>query len=1073
MGVEKPFELGYIDWPLKGKHWAEIAAKLNMTPSELFERCNPGRMSYEDAVKNYNFSIFDFTRTDKFANLLKEKGYDGAFAKEYDRFTYTYAAVSPTQVKSAEPFTFDDNGELIPLSERFNPENDDIRFRETGEQLGLFTPEEMNGGVAGSQKGINFASNSKSDEGTESNIQRQGDRNARQDDMAGADDVRREGNIFGSTLSGRRAESLIPPLRKLEEGEMCLVERRMTEDKNFSFVGGGKIETLDDIAYIFKSLETKSIENSFLVFTGGRSNGAVVLHVGMGGIASTIVDLSPVLPMIEAERPSHVTLVHNHPSGNLTASREDMALLLLEQRVETFAPYVTVDPGIIIDTTKGTYGVFTAESNAVGAMPDKARGKETQIPVFKFDEQAFSADYNPLHLEQIRSSGDIAQFVATHRLGERKKVNILCLNNNSQVIGNFFSDLKEVATEDEAKRLARECAHYADICGSKNVCVYGSGISAKDSPLSNTILNLKKADIRLLDVLHIDENYGYDSYADRGIMEPEIQYGDISASDERNIETEDSIQYVTRIVNYMNGRYNAITPVHVLRRGWPTEELGRVTGFEGEQLEKLFETIDRKPENTAGFYDRGGTGHIFVFDSYEIDGRTIVPDVDDLAETYIHENLHAFFDSYRNFSDENSYSLFDYLSEIRKIAEDYFKEKLGDNYIAFKDNIQSHYGKGSDYAEEMSVRYLAIMLTKADTEAIEAANNKSDKNILSTFINEYGYAEKDDAGRRKGAMPEKGQGSGRLLGRGGSEQGGTAEEEVGSREDIDDSPVLFSTLEPSDYNYIGSAADLTDRCRTVGANLGVPVEVINEPLNATVSIYEGGTLRINIGALNGQSELLAALMAMSEKMSLSEILGDDAVRGFAQECYRELPEFRQKVVEIAQQRFGWNTSRAMMQYLGSLAESETADDEATKAWGVIRTAFENMLDRAFADKTPMGAYLIDMNQLRYILFKNAHQGDNSIAVMARGAKLAHAQGVSAADREIRADGAQAARVQQAQDNTGISAANLYNRVVSRMWSRMDETYRDQYEMCVIWLLAVSKILKIESKSQLISSLSFA
>ena len=35
--------------------------------------------------------------------------------------------------KSADPVTYDDNGNIIPLSERFNPEKDDIRFSLTGD----------------------------------------------------------------------------------------------------------------------------------------------------------------------------------------------------------------------------------------------------------------------------------------------------------------------------------------------------------------------------------------------------------------------------------------------------------------------------------------------------------------------------------------------------------------------------------------------------------------------------------------------------------------------------------------------------------------------------------------------------------------------------------------------------------------------------------------------------------------------------------------------------------------------------------------------------------------------------
>ena len=40
----------------------------------------------------------------------------------------SYAVFNPEQVKSADPLTYNDQGELIPLSERFNLKATDIRF---------------------------------------------------------------------------------------------------------------------------------------------------------------------------------------------------------------------------------------------------------------------------------------------------------------------------------------------------------------------------------------------------------------------------------------------------------------------------------------------------------------------------------------------------------------------------------------------------------------------------------------------------------------------------------------------------------------------------------------------------------------------------------------------------------------------------------------------------------------------------------------------------------------------------------------------------------------------------------
>ena len=65
----------------------------------------------------------------------KEEGYDGiVYKNEWEGEGDSYIAFNPNQIKSADPVTYDDNGKVIPLSERFNEENDDIRFRVSDER---------------------------------------------------------------------------------------------------------------------------------------------------------------------------------------------------------------------------------------------------------------------------------------------------------------------------------------------------------------------------------------------------------------------------------------------------------------------------------------------------------------------------------------------------------------------------------------------------------------------------------------------------------------------------------------------------------------------------------------------------------------------------------------------------------------------------------------------------------------------------------------------------------------------------------------------------------------------------
>ena len=64
---------------------------------------------------------------------LQNEGYDGVI-REFDGVVDEYIAFEPNQIKSADPVTYDDNGNVIPLSERFNPRREDIRFALRGEK---------------------------------------------------------------------------------------------------------------------------------------------------------------------------------------------------------------------------------------------------------------------------------------------------------------------------------------------------------------------------------------------------------------------------------------------------------------------------------------------------------------------------------------------------------------------------------------------------------------------------------------------------------------------------------------------------------------------------------------------------------------------------------------------------------------------------------------------------------------------------------------------------------------------------------------------------------------------------
>lgn len=103
---------------------------------------NPFIINGAEEAYAYKEAIADFAgvqyyevgkkETDDYTDYLISQGYDGVIYNDTFSGFNEYVAFYPYQFKLADVVdveTKDDNGNVIPLSERFNPENEDIRFR--------------------------------------------------------------------------------------------------------------------------------------------------------------------------------------------------------------------------------------------------------------------------------------------------------------------------------------------------------------------------------------------------------------------------------------------------------------------------------------------------------------------------------------------------------------------------------------------------------------------------------------------------------------------------------------------------------------------------------------------------------------------------------------------------------------------------------------------------------------------------------------------------------------------------------------------------------------------------------
>lgn len=100
---------------------------------------------FGDAIKSeYGEDYFNYgtqhLSTREVSKYAKQAGYDGVIFKDLkdnggrnsnvslDTVSDVYIAFNPNNVKSADAITYDNNGEVIPLSERFDGNEDDIRY---------------------------------------------------------------------------------------------------------------------------------------------------------------------------------------------------------------------------------------------------------------------------------------------------------------------------------------------------------------------------------------------------------------------------------------------------------------------------------------------------------------------------------------------------------------------------------------------------------------------------------------------------------------------------------------------------------------------------------------------------------------------------------------------------------------------------------------------------------------------------------------------------------------------------------------------------------------------------------
>lgn len=121
-----------IDASGKTGYVFDLYAKFNNPFVVDANNANFYEIATPDEMRKNGYGNDATTATDSIAWWAKEHGYDGIIVKNVvegdGTLTDDYVAFSSEQLKSADPVTYDDNGNAVPISQRFNEKKVDIRF---------------------------------------------------------------------------------------------------------------------------------------------------------------------------------------------------------------------------------------------------------------------------------------------------------------------------------------------------------------------------------------------------------------------------------------------------------------------------------------------------------------------------------------------------------------------------------------------------------------------------------------------------------------------------------------------------------------------------------------------------------------------------------------------------------------------------------------------------------------------------------------------------------------------------------------------------------------------------------
>jgi hypothetical protein len=457
--------------------------------------------AFSPAIESGNGASPDFTAADmaealKSGQITVYSSYpiaNGVFvtpsrmmAEDYAGGNGVYSALVPI---NSVAWIDESEGQMADVNEQIT--TNDLVVNERGATLSKNKPNEKR-----KQKAINLQINWDEENG---------DVSAKRDEAFGADP---------ETRDVQRKAGYDPAIdNRITNMERLLINRGHLDFVGNPLTGPVKITDANDVAFLFKNLERAQSENVFIVLA--KDDGEYrVLYLTTGSSSSSIVDTKLIAPAAKDFGATKMWMVHNHPSGNLEPSAQDIYVHRdLEQLGDVLD--ISVMPSIIINLDSGKYAKFSEWSRTTIDTPrGPAQGEPVRVDVYSFDRQML---YTPFSEKQkIKSSVDVARLLSQQKRGTVDKIHALILDRANNVNRYILID-GNVSTDELNKILLEEVGRHGE-----NVILSTNGIQL-DFKRIKKALNIVGAD--LLDVITIKQDddiiNNYESLYELGLLADE------------------------------------------------------------------------------------------------------------------------------------------------------------------------------------------------------------------------------------------------------------------------------------------------------------------------------------------------------------------------------------------------------------------------------------------------------------------------------------------------------------------------------------------------------------------------